>query len=288
MKIQIIKISIILMGIYIIITGMINNANAACEKAEILYEQALDQENIAQRIDLLNESLKECRNFDAFYELAMAYEADKNYKLAEEALLGAANTTENNKALAKVFARLGAIYEQMNKKTQALNCFRESYKRFPYPQILQKMKILTSLQMGEPVSADDIKKSLIGLSKGFGVEPVIDIYINFETNKAELSIKGRKQADHLGIALADPVFKNQTFILIGHTDSRGRDEYNQELSEKRADSVKTYLVSRFQLNPRQIKTQGKGESEPRFPEHTEHDYALNRRVEVRLADNKTP
>ncbi|MDM8537226.1 OmpA family protein [Desulfobacterales bacterium HSG17] len=284
MKIQFMKISIVLLGIIIIITGVNNNAYAVCEKAKILYEQALDQENLGQRIGLLNESIKECRDFNAFYELARAYEADKNYKAAEEALLGAANTTDNNKALARVFARLGAIYEKMNKKTQALNCFRESYNRFPYPKILQKMKILSSLQMGQPISAEDIKKSLMGLSKGFGVEPVIDIYINFETDKAELSFKGKQQADHLGSALSDTAFKNKRFMLLGHTDSRGSDEYNQKLSEKRAKSVKTYLVSNFPLTSQQIKTEGKGESQLLYPENAEEDYTLNRRVEVRVVD----
>jgi len=285
MKIQFMKTCIILLSISIIITGMSNNANALCEKAKIMYEQALDQENLDQRIELLSESLKECKDFNVFYELARAYEADKNYKQAEEALLGAVNATDNNKALAKAFARLGAIYEKMNKKTQALNCFRESYNRFPYPNILQKMKILSSLQMGQPVSTEDIKKGLIGLSKGFGVEPVIDIYINFETNKAELSIKGKQQADQLGSALSDTVFKNKKFMLIGHTDSRGSEEYNLQLSEKRADSVKTYLTSNFRLNLQQIKTQGNGETQPLFPEDTEEDYALNRRVEVRVVES---
>ncbi len=48
----------------------------------------------------------------------------------------------------------------------------------------------------------------------------------------------------LGEALASPDLKNSTFIIAGHTDAKGGEEYNKGLSEKRADAIKKYLVDK--------------------------------------------
>ena len=67
----------------------------------------------------------------------------------------------------------------------------------------------------------------------------------------------------------------QTMIEVGgHTDTRGSDEYNQVLSEKRADSVKTELINNGVMAQR-IKAVGYGESRP-----ISSDHAMNRRVEI--------
>jgi outer membrane protein OmpA-like peptidoglycan-associated protein len=67
--------------------------------------------------------------------------------------------------------------------------------------------------------------------------------------------------------------------IIGHTDSIGSNEYNQLLSERRAESVANYLayegVSRVRLH-----TEGRGEYEPRDTNDTEAGRQLNRRVEI--------
>jgi outer membrane protein OmpA-like peptidoglycan-associated protein len=78
--------------------------------------------------------------------------------------------------------------------------------------------------------------------------------------------------------------KGATFILAGHTDGKGSLPYNQELSEKRVDTVKRYLVDHFKLSPKDLvavgygKTRLKNENDPFGPE--------NRRVQVvNMEDN---
>ena len=70
------------------------------------------------------------------------------------------------------------------------------------------------------------------------------------------------------------------FILIeGHADSLGAAGYNQKLSERRAMSVKRYLVENFALPRERFQTRGYGETRPLVPNDTEKHRAMNRRVE---------
>lgn len=82
---------------------------------------------------------------------------------------------------------------------------------------------------------------------------------------------------------------NHPVTIIGHTDSKGSEDYNLELSEKRAEAVKKWLVDQAEINPNLIETAGKGESEPVAP-NTNPDGSdnpegrqKNRRVEIRIS-----
>ena len=74
----------------------------------------------------------------------------------------------------------------------------------------------------------------------------------------------------------------QTYVdVVGHTDSTGPEDYNQRLSEARANSVARYLESQKVL-PQRILTKGMGESAPIASNTTTEGRALNRRVEIHL------
>lgn len=67
--------------------------------------------------------------------------------------------------------------------------------------------------------------------------------------------------------------------IVGHTDSTGSESYNQQLSERRANSVSGYLSARGVSNAR-LYASGRGESEPRASNDTEEGRKLNRRVDL--------
>ena len=69
--------------------------------------------------------------------------------------------------------------------------------------------------------------------------------------------------------------------VIGHTDSRGPADYNQRLSEQRANSVTQYLRSR-KVIPERLVSRGLGEEAPVSTNDTPEGRALNRRVEIQL------
>ena len=75
---------------------------------------------------------------------------------------------------------------------------------------------------------------------------------------------------------------NQTYIdIIGHTDSKGSREYNQRLSERRAQSVASYFESQAVISERLL-AGDMGEADPIAPNDTREGRAMNRRVEIKL------
>ncbi len=79
---------------------------------------------------------------------------------------------------------------------------------------------------------------------------------------------------------------NKTYLSIeGHTDSQGSYEFNQNLSEQRAVSVKNYLVQQNILDGR-LQVTGYGETQPLVDNSTEKNRAINRRVEIQIIPSK--
>lgn len=83
-----------------------------------------------------------------------------------------------------------------------------------------------------------------------------------------------KAADYLGRN------KDRSFIIEGHTDSNGADAANMTLSQKRADSVKEYLVKKHGVDPKRLEARGMGETRPIGDNATQEGRALNRRVVI--------
>ncbi|MCR6641211.1 MAG: OmpA family protein [Sporocytophaga sp.] len=80
---------------------------------------------------------------------------------------------------------------------------------------------------------------------------------------------------------------NWTITIIGYTDSNGSTKYNLDLSAKRAETVKDYLVSKG-INPKRIQSYGLGKTKPLTFENDEESQKKNRRVEFIFIENKTP
>ena len=89
----------------------------------------------------------------------------------------------------------------------------------------------------------------------------------------------------LGKALTNPDLKGSTFVVAGHTDAAGSDAYNQDLSERRADSIKRYLTDKFGIAGADLVTVGYGES--KLKDSSQPLAEANRRVQVVNMANKT-
>lgn len=79
------------------------------------------------------------------------------------------------------------------------------------------------------------------------------------------------------------VNNDKSILLIGHTDSRGTESFNQQLSIKRAKSIKLKLIE-LGVKPSKIKITGRGEGEPIAPNNTPQGRQVNRRVEIKILD----
>ena len=100
----------------------------------------------------------------------------------------------------------------------------------------------------------------------------------FDFDKSDLKPEAAEELH--AVALKIKELSNVRIIIEGHTDSFGTDEYNRELSMRRAAAVKTYFVSEEGMEESGIESTGFGESRPIATNDTEEGRAENRRVEI--------
>lgn len=107
-----------------------------------------------------------------------------------------------------------------------------------------------------------------------------DLLANFEFNSDKLTPAARENLDQFAKALKDPRLAGSKFEIDGHTDAVGPEEYNLGLSERRADSVVSYLTSEG-IDASLLVAKGFGKTKPRVA----NPYSpLNRRVETHLSE----
>ncbi|RLA82080.1 MAG: cell envelope biogenesis protein OmpA [Epsilonproteobacteria bacterium] len=135
--------------------------------------------------------------------------------------------------------------------------------------VLNAQDICPATPFGEAVNSD-------------GCPATITLDIKFENNSAEIapvsSVLIEKYANFL------TTYNNYSAKIVGHTDSRGREAYNQKLSERRAKSVVNALIEKG-VNPKQLSSLGEGESNPIADNATSEGRAENRRIEAELTRN---
>jgi outer membrane protein OmpA-like peptidoglycan-associated protein len=108
--------------------------------------------------------------------------------------------------------------------------------------------------------------------------PKIDLEINFDYNSAALTPRTEPQLNNLGKALTSNELAGSVFMLGGHTDAKGSDEYNQALSERRAEAVKHFLIERYRVPAANLVSAGYGKNGLK---NAADPYAAeNRRVEI--------
>ena len=105
--------------------------------------------------------------------------------------------------------------------------------------------------------------------------------VTFASDSAELTSAADAQLQTVAGQLAQYP-DGGTLTIVGHTDDVQDDAYNQTLSEKRANAVKTRLAQLTKLDKWQTSVSGKGESEPKVNDTSDEARAVNRRVEITL------
>lgn len=107
--------------------------------------------------------------------------------------------------------------------------------------------------------------------------PSISMQIQFDYASDRISAQSKKVMNNLAAALSSSELSSQSFTIVGHTDGRGAADYNMALSQRRAASVKAYLVSNG-VGAERLKTVGKGLTE--LANKDNPAAAENRRVEI--------
>ena len=101
----------------------------------------------------------------------------------------------------------------------------------------------------------------------------------FDFDKAVIKPDGKVVLNQVVASLA--AINYEVVIVVGHTDSVGTEAYNQKLSERRANAVKAFLVSKGIAKDR-IYSEGKGETQPVASNKTKQGRAMNRRVVIEV------
>jgi len=109
--------------------------------------------------------------------------------------------------------------------------------------------------------------------------------IQFPVGQATLTPENYTLLSKVQQAIA--TFGQPMVTIEGHTDSTGSAEMNQELSQQRAEAVKTYLVANKTLPSNRIRATGYGPSRPLAPETTPEGRATNRRIDVLITPSQT-
>ncbi len=135
--------------------------------------------------------------------------------------------------------------------------------------------------------AKEIEESLPGAEVervGEGIRVSLpESIVNFGFDSSNLTAAAKVNLDKLAVVLKNNPDTN--INVYGHTDSKGTDDYNQKLSERRASSVKSYLVTNG-VAPSRLFAMGMGEQEPVASNDTDQGRAQNRRVEFAITANE--
>jgi len=94
---------------------------------------------------------------------------------------------------------------------------------------------------------------------GAAEAPSVSLSVQFASGSAELTPEARQTLDQLGKALSSSDLAQYRFRIEGHTDTVGAADYNQALSQQRADAVAAYLADKFGVNMNRLQAVGMGE-----------------------------
>jgi len=108
--------------------------------------------------------------------------------------------------------------------------------------------------------------------------PNFNVEILFDFDSDIIKPDSYKVLGAMADALHNPVLMGDQFLIVGHTDSRGKREYNLKLSQRRADAIRNALVTFFRVPANRLTAFGMGEEQLKDPSNPEG--AVNRRVQL--------
>ncbi len=108
--------------------------------------------------------------------------------------------------------------------------------------------------------------------------PQITLQIEFNFDSAIIKPSSYPALGRIADTLYHPYLLGYRFLVVGHTDAKGKRDYNLKLSQERADAIREALVTTFRIDPRRLLAVGLGEEQLQDPKHP--DAAVNRRVQI--------
>lgn len=118
----------------------------------------------------------------------------------------------------------------------------------------------------------------ISNTRSLGRRPSVNFKVQFEFGSDRLTEEAKFVLSELGLAITSQDLSEYSFLIAGHTDAVGSEEYNLLLSERRARAVREYLTSTINVSAERLQDVGWGEARPLDSVNPDGD--VNRRVEI--------
>lgn len=203
---------------------------------------------------------------DSYQTRDLAYIADRKSKTAEALAVTFAENTATAQAK-KEYETTQA--ELLKSKTE---------------QVEKEQKARIDAEKNASDAMDELAKLAAVKEEARGLVITLSGNVLFASNASELLPGAKDQLNRVAEALLTT--KNRNLTIEGHTDAQGSSGYNQELGQRRADVVRSYLISRG-YDSNLIQTRGIGEERPVANNNTAEGRANNRRVEIVVDNTKS-
>lgn len=259
-----------------------------CQSAKDYFREAMaieeeDLPDLLKKEELYSHAIELCPSYaEAHNNLGDIYEKQGKF---EEAIKEYQKAIELKPNFSSPYFGLGDIFLKTKRYREAIQWYEKGLKYDPEDTLTkERMAFLNQMKEEKIIKAHTIKGILHGtrglgdlVSLSFGED-----LIPFDFNKYEIREDAKPQLNEIGKALKEifSVSPEISIEIAGHTDIRGTDEYNFELSWKRASSVFHYLTKHFNLPREKIFIRGYGKRVTLCKENTEACHALNRRVAI--------
>ena len=225
-------------------------------------------------------------DYSSWLNRGMESMRQSQWEPARQAFARADSRAQTAEQHAIATARIGQCLGKLGREREGIEYLQRSLEYHHFDQVEQELKEMRVSLLSRTQTVGEIQAALkdqVASHRGTRVMPArpLMLRINFDFNQATLTPEGRDQVDKLGEALA--ALRGETVQITGHTDLIGKPEYNQTLSERRAQAVAAEIAARHGFPRGQMRTEGHGMREPLYPGTGAQESALNRRVEIMIA-----
>jgi outer membrane protein OmpA-like peptidoglycan-associated protein len=302
-------------GLFLTVLAIAIAEAGVCDKAREVYARGAQTINFEERAKAFQNAVDLCPSFaEAHCNLADALEnlaslASGNVTrfnhLLDRAAAEYQESIRYNPKLVAAYVGLGDTYRVMGLYEKSEAAYRKALEIKPgNPRAAEGLAKITSIKSldgeGFKNSQQIVKhfKTSSGSGRartlmGFENRTVVKDRLRFDNilfNEWSSELKRGEailQLEEIGKAVSMKGLSGQDFIVEGHTDNRGDYQRNMTLSGERAESVKTFLVAHYGIDPSRITTQGFGQTRPKFSNDTDEHRLKNRRVEIVFIDHRS-
>jgi outer membrane protein OmpA-like peptidoglycan-associated protein len=210
---------------------------------------------------------------NSFLTRDLAYVADRKAKLAEALAI----TVAENKTTDKANKDYQATQTEILKNTKVDLATSEANSLHKSEQLAAEQKARLDAENRAAKAQADLVKLAAVKEEDRGLVITLSGSVLFASDKSALLPAAQNRLNQVANALMET--KERKLTVEGHTDSQGSSSYNQDLSQKRADAVRSYLISRGYPGDL-IQAHGIGKDRPIASNATSEGRANNRRVEI--------